>query len=229
MTESCSCWAKSDIKSMLALVTKCANDKLSNGMKFKAYQTAVTNAKKKCITSFGACRKLEASTAQVISACKTNDAALKIKAKKLTVNSASAKKVQAKIAAAFKTSSGRRKRSTAACSAFVVNVGYYSANLTNNQIANVSSLSVSILAYSTSSTCSSTDTASLKTHKTTMDKVVAAITASLAAVQAKLKVLTGSTASSSVIAAVSTNSTSTNTTNSTSGRRLRSAFRNLVR
>merc|ERR1711953_813354 len=134
VAESCKCWGMADLKTQLAKVTNCSTNKLSNGYKLKAYQTAVTNSKKKCITAFGNCRKLEASSAKIISACNTNDAALKVKAKALTVNANNTKHVAAKIDAAIKhASSGRKKRAIASCAAFVIEVGYYNGNLTNNK------------------------------------------------------------------------------------------------
>ena len=63
----------------------------------KAYQTAVTNAKKDCVKAFGNCNKLKASSASIISACNTNGDALKVKAKALTKNAESTKKVAAKV------------------------------------------------------------------------------------------------------------------------------------
>ena len=148
----------------------------------------MTNSKKKCITAFGNCRKLEASAAKIISACNTNDAALKVKAKALTVNANNTKHVAAKIDAAIKhASSGRKKRAIASCAAFVVEVGYYNGNLTNNKQANVSSLVKVILAYVPKDhTCSATDVTGLNKAKKAVATISAALTSALAAVQAKL-------------------------------------------
>ena len=60
-------------------------------------------------------------------------------------------------------------------------------NLSSNQLANVTDLSVAILAYDTSSTCSTDDITGLTTVQTAMEQVVAAISATLDSVQEKLK------------------------------------------
>merc|ERR1711997_1201067 len=145
-----------------------------------------------------------------------NDAALKVKAKALTVNANNTKHVAAKIDAAIKhASSGRKKRAIASCAAFVVEVGYYNGNLTNNKQANVSSLVKVILAYVPKShTCSAADVTGLNKAKKAVATISAALTSALAAVQAKLTVLTGTTASASAIASATTTATNSSSSNS---------------
>ena len=79
-------------------------------------------------------------------------------------------------------------RNGGGCGSFVITVGHYSGNLTQNHFADVSSLEVIILGYNhEASPCSSGDVAGLSAVHQAVKAAVVAIVSNLMSVQANLE------------------------------------------
>merc|ERR1719431_822127 len=155
----------------------------------------MTSAKKSCIKAFGACRKIEDSVSETLSACSmANNAVNGKKAlKNGKVNKIAATSLLKKINETINKNSRAKPNMT--CAEFVnktkrINVHLFNAPL-NKKVATI----MNEVVNSTIDTCSTNEKTSLKAEQTKLSHTIEIIEEALEDVQNDLKIQTGTTTS----------------------------------
>jgi len=221
-TDLCGAFGDNDTKAKYNAVQACiVKNMTGNNMTIKKWQTAVTEAKKKCITAFVQCRKIEREVGPTIQTCSKSSNKILKSLKALTTNNKSATAVENKVKN-ITTKSGRHNRAVPTnCSTMEGVVTKFITTLQQNPEADLTSETNDIKNSTIKAGACSSNT-KLTDGLTTLKAVITYLTSKITILQAELKTLTGNTASSSQIAAASTASSTV------SGRKRRAALHKIL-
>jgi len=203
-TDLCTAFGDDDTKKKYEAVKACiTNNMTGNNMTINKWQTAVTNAKKKCITAFSQCRKQEREVGPTIHTCSRSSTKILKSITGLTTNNNSATTVKNKVND-ITSPSGRHNRAVPTdCTGVVDVVKTFHMKLKKNLEADVTSETNDISGIKLPTGECSTNT-ELKGYVTKLGTIITDLGNKIDILQDQLKTLTGSTASTSQIAAAST-------------------------
>ena len=185
-TAACSCWNNQSFTAVVASIKSCD---------FSAENKKMTSAKKGCIAAFGACRKLEDSVSETLSACspgnsaaKGKDALQNGKANKLAASSLLNKLNQ--------TINGKsRSENNLTCAAFLIQMKKINRRIFNAPLSKKISSFINQIVNQTIGGCSTNETTNLKSEETKLSKNMEIIDEAMEDVQNDLKIQTGTTTS----------------------------------
>ena len=184
--DACTCWNNQTFTPIVAKIKNCD---------FSEENKKMTNAKKSCVKAFGACRKIEDSVSETLSACSAANAAVNGKEalKNGKVNKLAATSFMKKINETVNRNS--RTKANMTCAEFVIKTKRINVHLFNAPLNKKVATFMNEVVNSTIDTCSTNEKTSLKAEQTKLSDTIEIIEEAIEDVQNDLKIQTGTTTS----------------------------------
>jgi len=185
-SEGCVCWKDQSFTAVVASVKTCDHSAANKKM---------TKAQKGCIAAFGACRKLEDSVSETLSACSPDNSASKDKVylKNANANKIAASSLLKKINETINFQS--RAKTNLTCGEFINKTSRMNQYIFNAPLKKELSSTIIAVANQTISGCSANEKTRLKLEETKLVSNIEIIDEAIEDIQNDLKILTGTTTS----------------------------------